>query len=419
MKNFILILIALLTLSCGQGNNTSADKETTSPLICLQKGNQIKKSPQHTRGANAKPGLYVENGVLTRKGKPYRAIGANYFDLFFRRLLDSKDTSYREGLIKLSEAKIPFVRFNCNGYWPTEWKLYMTDKKEFFNQLDDVVKTAEKYNVGLIPSLFFHNPTVIDLVGEHIDQFGNTNSKSIKLIREFTTDVVTRYKDSPAIWGWEFGNEGSLGVDLPNASEQRPPVWTVLGTASNRTERDEITSGHLLTAYKEFAKTVRKYDKDRIIISGNCEPRFCAWHNTKERSWKEDSPQQFGEIFLRDNPDPMDTLTVRLYPGKIDKYPSGAKNVDDLTRIMMNWSVKAKKPLFIGEFGAQNSLGKKKMRKVYEEIIAAIEKNNVPLSAFWVYDLPGQDEEWNITFANDRAYMIQMVIEANERIGNP
>jgi len=115
----------------------------------------------------------------------------------------------------------------------------------------------------------------------------------------------------------------------------------------------------------------------------------------------------------------MDTLTARLYPGKIDKYPSGAKNVDDLTKIMMKWSVKAKKPLFIGEFGAQNSLGKKKMRKVFEEIIAAIEKYKVPVSAFWVYDLPGQDKEWNITFDNDRAYMIQMVIDANERMKNP
>ena len=417
-KITLFLLLTLLTLSCCTENkvtekNSSVPEiqnQTTSPLIPLQRGTKIE---------NSKPGLYVENGVLTRNGKPYRAIGANYFNLFYRRLLDSNDTSYREGMEKLSKTNIPFVRFNCNGFWPTEWNLYMTDKKEFFKQLDDVVKTAEKYNIGLIPSLFFHMPTVADLVGEPMDQFGNTNSKTINLIRQFTTDVVTRYKDSPAIWGWEFGNEGTLGIDLPNASEIRPPVWTVLGTASNRTERDEITSDHLLTAYKEFAETIRKYDKDRIIISGNSEPRFCAWHNTKERSWKEDSPQQFGEVFMRDNPDPMNTLTARLYPGKIDKYPSGAKNVDELTKILKEWSVKAKKPLFIGEFGAQNSLGKKKKKEVFKEIIAVIEKHEVPLSAFWVYDLTGQSNEWNITFDNDRAYMIQMVIDANERMGNP
>ncbi len=406
MKFFFLILISCLTLSCCAVNNVTEAKPKES--------NQKNK----VQSSKFKLGLYVENGILMRKGKPYQAIGANYFNLFYRRLLDSKDTSYREGLKKLSKANIPFVRFNCNGFWPTEWKLYMTNKNKFFRQLDDVVKYAEKYNIGLIPSLFFHNPTVIDLVEEHIDQFGNTNSKSIKLIRQFTKDVVTRYKDSPAIWGWEFGNEGNLPIDLPNASDQRPPVWEVLGTQKKRTKRDEITSKHLITAYKEFSKTVRKYDKNRIILSGNSEPRFCAWHNTKERSWKEDSSKQFGEIFLRDNPDPMNTLTARLYPGKIKKYPSGAKDVDDLVKIMMKWSKKSKKPLFIGEFGAQNSLGEKKMKKVFKEIVDAIEKQKVPLSAFWVYDHPNQDDEWNINFKNDRAYMIQMVTEANKRMRN-
>lgn len=407
MKNSIILLISLLTLSCGQNINSPTDKNSAKKInLTTVKIKKIK----------TKFGLYVENGILMRNGKPYRAIGANYFNLFYRRLLNSKDTSYREGLKELSKTNIPFVRFNCNGYWPTEWKLYMTNKKEFFNQLDDAVKTAEKYNIGLIPSLFFHNPTIADLVGEPMDQFGNPNSKTIKLIRQFTTDVVTRYKNSPAIWGWEFGNEGTLGIDLPNASEQRPPVWPVLGTPKERTERDEMTSQHLLTAYKEFANTVRKYDKDRIIITGNSEPRFCAWHNTKERSWKEDSPKQFGEIFLRDNPDPIDTLSARLYPGKIDKFPSGAKDIDDLVKIMMKWAAKSKKPLFIGEFGAQNSLGKKKMKDVFKKVVDAIEKNNVPLSAFWVYDLPGQNDEWNINFTNDRAYMIQMVTEANEKI---
>jgi len=405
MKIFFLILVSCLTFSsCAVNNSTNKNTKEVDPNFKFQVSNN-------------KPGLYVENGVLMRKGKPYHAIGANYFNLFYRRLLDSKDTSYREGLKKLSEkSNVPFVRFNCNGFWPTEWKLYMTHKPKFFRQLDDVVKYAEKYNIGLIPSFFFHNPTVPDLVKEHIDQFGNTNSKTIKLIRQFTKDVVTRYKDSPAIWGWEFGNEGTLPIDLPNASEMRPHIWEVLGTPKKRTKRDEITSQHLITAYKEFANTIRKYDKDRIILSGNSEPRFCAWHNSNERSWKEDSPKQFGEIFLRDNPDPMDTLTARLYPAKIDKYPSGAKNVDQLVKIMMKWSKKSKKPLFIGEFGAQNSLGKKKMKKVFKEIVAAIEKNKVPLSAFWVYDHPNQDDEWNINFKNDRAYMIQMVTEANARM---
>ena len=87
-------------------------------------------------------------------------------------------------------------------------------------------------------------------------------------------------------------------------------------------------------------------------------------------------------------------------------------------KVLKKWSVKAKKPLFIGEFGAQISLGKKKARDTFKEIIDAIEKHEVPLSAFWVYDFPFQNKEWNINFKNDRAYMLKMVTEANERIKN-
>jgi hypothetical protein len=35
------------------------------------------------------------------------------------------------------------------------------------------------------------------------------------------------------------------------------------------------------------------------------------------------------------------------------------------------------------------------------------------MAAVWVYDLPAQNNSWNITFSNDRAYMVHDVIEAN------
>jgi len=89
-----------------------------------------------------KPGLYVENGVLIKNNKPYRAIGANQFDLFYRTLKNNSDTSYRKGLKQLSEAGIPFVRFMCGGYWPSEYNLYFEDKEAYFKLLDDVVKAV-------------------------------------------------------------------------------------------------------------------------------------------------------------------------------------------------------------------------------------------------------------------------------------
>lgn len=376
-------------------------------------------SPFAAIGANpARPlGLTVHNGQLQHNGKPYRGIGANYFSLFGRTLHDPSDKSYRDRLARLSQADIPFVRFMACGFWPIDWDLYRRDKDAYFGRLDDVVKSAEESGIGLIPSLFWHVSTIPDLVGEPMDQFGNPESKTAAFIRQYTEEVVLRYKDSPAVWGWEFGNEFSLAVDLPNASQHRPPVWPTLKTATKRTHRDELSSRMMLAAFAEFAKTVRKHDPHRILITGNSVPRPSAFHNSKERSWKTDSREQFETILLRDNPDPFDTLCVHLYPSKEGKgYPGGATSMDELVRIVQSTASKAGNPLFIGEFGASRELGKTEERAKFLNMVAAIERQGVALSAFWVFDYRRQEKDYNVTFDNSRRYMLEIVGEANRRM---
>ncbi|MGB2819413.1 MAG: hypothetical protein WBF17_00425, partial [Phycisphaerae bacterium] len=191
---------------------------------------------------SARPGLSVRpDGVLIRDGRPFRGIGVNYFDAFYRTLKDPNDTSYDEGFRTLAAHGIPFARFMCCGFWPVENRLYLTDRERYFRLLDGVVKSAEKHGVGLVPSLFWHRGTVPDLVGEPCDQWGNPESKTHAFLRTYTREIVTRYRSSPAIWGWEFGNEYNLSADLPNAAKHRPPTPARLGTPATRTARDELT----------------------------------------------------------------------------------------------------------------------------------------------------------------------------------
>jgi len=42
-------------------------------------------------------GLYVEDGKLMRKGKPYAGIGVNYFDAFYRVINNPSDKNYKDG----------------------------------------------------------------------------------------------------------------------------------------------------------------------------------------------------------------------------------------------------------------------------------------------------------------------------------
>jgi hypothetical protein len=362
-------------------------------------------------------GLSVRDGVLVKDGRPWRGIGANCFSLFSRVLKDPADTSYRTQLAALAKAGIPFVRFMAGGFWPVEQNLYLEKPEEFFRRLDGVVKAAEENGVGLIPSLFWHVSTVSDLAGEPLDQLGNAGSKSIAHIQRYTRDVVGRYKDSPAIWGWEFGNEYNLPCDLPNASQHRPPCWPQLGTPGERTERDELKFAALRVAFVEFAKAVRDIDKTRLITSGNAMPRPSAHHNVTEKSWTMDTENQFGDILRRDNPDPMDVVSVHQYHDKKGVYVGGSKTIGDSIGLAVRHAAKARKPLFLGEFGVERQLGlREKQEAVFEEFLAAIEKHKVPLAAFWVFDLPSQKDDWNVDFTNDRAWMIEKVARENARM---
>jgi len=372
----------------------------------------------NSKSAIDSPGLAArDDGTVLLRGKPFRGIGANYFSLFTRLLKNTNDTSSLSNLSSLASAKIPFVRFAACGYWPAEQQLYLNDREEFLRRFDRVVRKAEDAGVGLIPSLFWHLPTVSDLAHESMQQLGNPSSKSIALIRRYTKDLVGRYGKSPAIWAWEFGNESALSIDLPNAAQNRPPVVPELGTASRRTDADDLTFSQLRVAYVAFAESVRSRDRSRLIFSGNAFPRDSAWHNSQEKSWKADSAVQFREILLRDNPDPMDAISVHLYASRGTRYPAGAKTIEEIIALAVETARAAHKPLFIGEFGAERQLGSiTEQRAVFNEMLAAIEKHKVPLSAFWVFDFPNQDKNWNVTFENDRSSFIDLVAEANVRL---
>ncbi|MCF6314670.1 MAG: cellulase family glycosylhydrolase [Verrucomicrobiales bacterium] len=358
-------------------------------------------------------GLIVSDGHLIREGRAYRGVGANYFSLFHRILKDPTDKSYDEGLRRLSEAQIPFVRFMAGGFWPVDWDLYMRDKEDYFKRMDAVVRSAEKHQIGLIPSLFWNMATFPDIVGEPMDQLGNEKSKTIAFIEQYTTEMVLRYRNSPAIWGWEFGNEYNMLVDLPNASSHRPKIAPHLKTGFERTSRDELSSEAMLTAFGHFARTVRKHDAHRILITGNSIPRRHAFHNSKERSWKPDNRPQFESVLRRDNPSPYDVTCVHIYG---NNGQGSTKSISELVETLQEISGRTRQPLFIGEFGAPSNLGSEKEKSLFAEMLGAIEANNVPLSAFWVFDYPGQNTDWNVTFENERSYMLKIVAEANHRM---
>ncbi len=349
-------------------------------------------------------GLQVKEGRFYKEGQPYRGVGANYFDLFRRVLSNPTNTTSLAGLERLSKAGVPFVRF-AGPYSAQEWRLYLENKEEYLRRFDLVVRAAEKSGIGLIPSLFW-TLSLCETVGEPRDQWGNPNSKTMGLMRRYTADVVGRYKDSPALWAWEFGNEINLKADLPNAAQFRP---------KNGIERDDITAKHLVTMLSEFAKEVRKHDPSRAIISGNSHSRASSWNNTANKSWTPDTQEQAREIILRDNPAPLDTVGVHLYGDNPPEKDLGAWVTSRLHYLqwLKGVAAEAGRPVFVGEFGLAVKKDEGDVRVVFEALLKEMEVANIDLAAFWVFDLPNQTGTWNVTFENDRAYMISLTAEAN------
>jgi len=357
-----------------------------------------------------------------KDGKPFRAIGINYFNAFSRTIENADDTSYLKGFDELSKRGIPFIRFMAGGYWPKDWALYRQDPEEYFRRFDRFVKAAEEKGLGLVPSLFWYTAAVPDLVGEPRNQWGNSRSKTMAFMRKYVEDIVGRYRNSPAIWMWELGNEYSLDVDLPNAADHRPPVIPELGTASSRSEADDLTHDMLVVACTEFAKAVRKFDAVHPITTGHSLPRPSACHQRVARSWEPASRAQLTANLLDVTPEPCNVISVHVYPFSPNGC-FGEKRVSysEILALCMDAARRGRKSLFVGEFGVADADvegGPDRIRQENAEIVEAIVKSGVPLAALWVFDLAQQEDSINVTPTNQRAYLLDELEKANRRISS-
>ncbi|MCI0492756.1 MAG: cellulase family glycosylhydrolase [Planctomycetes bacterium] len=359
------------------------------------------------------------NGTILKGGKPYRAIGINYFNAFYRTVENPNDTSYREGFDELSKRGIPFIRFMGGGFSAKNWKMYQDDKAAYFAIMDAFVKAAEEKGIGLIPSLFWWTAGIPDLVDEPRNQWGNPDSKTIAFMRQYVRDVVTRYVNSPAIWAWEFGNEFSLECDLSNAADLRPWVHLDLGTRKERTAEDDLTQEMVVAAFREFAQEVRKVDTKRPISPGHSLPRPAALHLHNERSWTHDNPEQLAANLIEVNPATADLVSVHIYPMDKDRFGRNDATYAETITVCLAAAAKNGQAIFVGEFGAMDSEqdgGAEKARSECLEMISAVESTGVPLAALWVYDLAAQDNSINVTPTNKRSYLLEELTKANRRL---
>jgi len=370
-----------------------------------------------TAASGEQPTLKVAEGVLVRDGVPYRGVGVNYFSAFVRTLRTEEDESYQDGFKELAARNVPFARFAACGFWPNDWTLYQEDRARYFALLDGVVDAACAAGVGLIPSLFWHQATIGDLVGESRSRWGDPESRTHAFMRTYTTEVVTRYCDRPCIWAWEFGNEFNLQRDLPNAADHRPKIVTRLGTPDERSAADDLAFDDVRTAHAAFAALVRELDPDRPITTGCSMPRATAANQRRSLAWVPDTEAEQKRHVIDATPADIDLISVHVYPhhrerrfGRDDvTYEAALAPIVEAAR-------STQRAVFVGEFGVGHSFGDAAAQRAeLDRQLAAIDAAGIPLAALWVFDLPHQDGTWNVAAENVRAWMLDRVGAANRR----
>ena len=351
-------------------------------------------------------GLSVNSqGQLTRHGTPYRGIGVNYYDAFLRTLRNGSDTSYEEGFAKLGANGIPFARFAAGAYQGSDFQLYLTDKDAYLRRLDAVVQAAQKSNVGLIASVFWNINAVSDAVREPRERWGDASSQTRQFMRRYTQDIVSRYVNSPAIWGWEFSCELSLPVDLAPGQ----------GNGQRMLRYETFRSAAL-----DFAQTVRAIDPNRILLTGNSLPRAAAYHAAKGGSMGPDTEDQFARILLRDNPGPYSPICIHAAPSGMGRYFADRRvSYQELLETCMRIGQSVGKPVYLEEFvpnpGNRGGFGFNQ-KQYFSDELKAIEASNIPLASIWVYDRKLAPDRSNITADNGRSYMLSMIAAFNRSV---
>ena len=360
-----------------------------------------------------------DGGVLLHDGVPFRAIGVNYVPEF------DGTAARRPQFAALAAHGIPFARFIATGFYPSQLAEYEERREVYLGVLDEIVAAAEESGIGLIPSLFWHTSAVPDLVDEPRNQWGNPDSETIGFMRQYTRDIVSRYRYSPAIWAWEFGNEYSLAVDLPNAAEYRPRILPTLGTPSVRGPDDDLTTDMVAAAFEEFAKVVRSLDSTRPITPGNAAPRPHAESMRLGGGWGElDTRAEFMSNIALVTPSPHDMVSVHVYEDEVRFAPDHRASVAEVVGLAAEASRRQGKALFVGEFGVDDFAegGPEHAAVRFAEMLQAQVEHDVALAAVWVYDYDVTDQPnrsgWNITTSNSRKYMLEAIQHANERISS-
>jgi len=354
---------------------------------------------------------------LSLEGKPLRLVGVNKFDLFLRFLEGGE--AKQQAVQAVEEAArqgLTVIRFAGVGFYPSHMR-HWSNENLYWGAFDDLVRTAKRHGVRLIPVINWNLYLFPDMANECVqDMLTNPDSRSRQYLWLYTHQLVSRYRNEPTILFWELTNEMNLGADLefmfPYGRSDLNPVHE--GTSFMRLRRDNFTTEQMIPFLKEWAAFIKRIDPNHLIGSGFSAPRPAAQHLRRAKGkgdWTEDNEQEM-ELYLRDtHPDPIDLLSIHFYR-QHDNLRFGNKDEDSaqVLAVFQRAAERIGKPLYIGETG--DEYAQRPQAPFLRNVLEQVKRLDIPLALIWNWMSPGDPYDVN---PQRTPQVVRMMREANNR----
>lgn len=392
--------LGLLLSACGGGGG-GGDGGTQPPITIPQAEPSTNNTSVTTTPAAP---LQVAAGTKTE-------FGVCCYDLFYQCMYRGAYTPGQR-LQKLSDGGIKLVRFSASPFWAKDWKAWNGNPEQYLAALDTLFDAADHYNMKLVVNVLFNPAGLSDYHGEPYSAWSDPNSATRQAMDAHVPVIVRRYANRKSLFMWECSNEMNSFADLPNGYQFYPTVNVSAGTPSVRTAADNITMAGVQSCYARFADLVRQFDTQHLIGSGSNIPRKNQIHGLSG-SYALDSRDQFKQAMQQTLSGNTDILSLHCYPDSVaDRFDSNGSNIADVLTLARQVADQQVVKLYIGEFGVPATDNVEADKAKFQTFIDAIKASKVDYATMWNYDWDFQPA-WNVTFDNDRAWMLGMIAVAN------